>query len=386
MFKSLCCVVSPIHICIAKTATAMGSISHDISDARGTFTVPVYDGEPHVPPAERPYFAPPKAKETIPVTFPVIDCRDDVFPGIDAGTTEAYAHAYKFLSQHGFTAIKHTSSLKNLDAFNDPDNITNTYYPEVCDIVKRVTGAKVVIPIFNVRRGGAPTEDPFPNGFQVSKAEKQDFKNMSKRSLPATPVRLPHCDYTPLGARGSVRAWMKELKDAAEEFGVIHREDEICSAANVDPMKKESDEIVAARYNEHGVLGPRYAAFSMWRGLKPVTRDPLAFSTYEEIENDGRFVVEPYLNRLPGLNGDWERELEMLKIKEDRKGAEGTLKWRYISRLQADELMFVKLFDSAGHLQRGPESDGVLHGSPDLGDAAYGDTRESIEVRVIAFW
>lgn len=179
---------------------------------------------------------------------------------------------------------------------------------------------------------------------------------------------------------------MDDLRAAAEESGVVKREDNICNAANVDPMKKESDEIVTAKYNEHGEMGPRYAAFSMWRGLKPVTRDPLVFSTYDEVESDGRFVVESYLNRILGFSRDWLRELQMLKIKEDRRSDAGLLKWRYVSRLQPDELLFIKLFDSAGRLQRGPESDGLLHGSPDLGDAAYGDMRESIEVRLSAFW
>lgn len=126
----------------------MGSISHDTREAQGTFAIPIHDGEPHTPPTERPYFAPPKARETIPVTCPVLDCRKDIFPsGIEAGTTEAYTHASRFLSENGFTAIKHTSTLTTLKDFDNPDSITEIYYPEICDIVKHVTGTKVVVPI-----------------------------------------------------------------------------------------------------------------------------------------------------------------------------------------------------------------------------------------------
>lgn len=125
--------------------------------------------------------------------------------------------------------------------------------------------------------------------------------------------------------------------------------------------------------------------------MKPVTRDPLAMISYSELKQHAhdQFVIWPYENRLRGFEGgDWRREFELLKIQPgavERELSPG-LKFHYLSDMQTDEVLIVKLFDSAGLGDGATESIGTMHGSPDLGELAHGEERESLEIRVLAFW
>ena len=170
-------------------------------------------------------------------------------------------------------------------------------------------------------------------------------------------------------------------------------EDAICRAASGSDFtasEKASDKTMTAAYNSHreGKLGPRYAAYSIWRPIRPITRDPLVFTPYHSIKNDSELMMWQYDVREPGFAGDWHRELEMAKVRPHC--ADGAvcedLKWYYVSDMQPDEVLVLKLFDSASLGEGAEEAAGVLHASPDIGDAAHGGLRESIEVRVLAIW
>ena len=104
-------------------------------------------------------------------------------------------------------------------------------------------------------------------------------------------------------------------------------------------------------------------------------------------------MVYPYDLRVPGhgeLGGDFLREVALLGVQREEAGMgggvdAGALKWYYVSRQTREEVLVVNFFDSAA-LGGGEEAEAPWHGSPDIGDECGEEGRESIEVRVIAFW
>lgn len=369
----------------------MGSIESETVPTRCTFMVPVYDGEPHSDPSTRAYMAPPMPTRTEHITFPLVDVRSQVLNCESGGD---YSKDEEFMASHGFTAVKHTSAIQDGSRFHDVETMTNVYYREVEELVKHVTGCKEVVMNFSACRGGtapktvADQKALLPN----NRDERNSIKMTESWHQPTLgqPIRLPHCDSTALGGRQSLRLWQRELTDAANRANVITREDEIGSRGDLSATTRESREAFEEKYNDHAhaKLGPRYASFSIWRPIKPITRDPLAVVPWSEAMHHPEMVVEPYDNRNQGYNGDWTRELAMLKIRPEcvDKTNDQRLKFYYVSEMQPDEVLFVKMFDTAGLGTDAKEEVGCLHGSPDLGEAGYGDARESVEVRCIAFW
>jgi hypothetical protein len=66
-------------------------------------------------------------------------------------------------------------------------------------------------------------------------------------------------------------------------------------------------------------------------------------------------VYWPYLNKIPGsaeLGGDFLKEYAMLGVEGEEAppsipDESGPLKWYYVSAQEPDEVLFIKLFDSA---------------------------------------
>ncbi|KAK4506268.1 hypothetical protein PRZ48_004233 [Zasmidium cellare] len=368
----------------------MGSIGNDPIADKGTFIVPIFDGEPHSDPFTRPYGAPPKPKASGSVTVPLVDFRNQVFNAAAGGD---YRQDEAFMRSHGFTAVKHTSSIKDIEGFRDGETMKNVYYGEIEDLVKRVTGCKDVFINSSTCRGGAPPTNldetrAFKHGMLTKdqQAEVDMKKTFHRPGPPLQPIRMPHCDSTALGGRQTVRSMNEEVTQLAEKAGILAAEEDISGRASLQADRKGDRQAFEEQYNGNAVgkLGPRYAAFSIWRPMKTVTRDPLAMTPWSHASNRADFVVEPYDNRVPGYKGDWKKEFAMLKIRpeaaEDK--SEKDLKFFYISNMEPDEVLFVKLFDTAGLGSNASEEVGCLHGSPDLGDVAYGESRESVEVRL----
>lgn len=365
----------------------MGSVDNTPLATKGTFIVPIFDGEPHSDPFTRPYGAPPKPKASASITVPLVDFRSQVFNAASGGD---YSQDEAFMRSHGFTAVKHTSSITHISGFRDADTMKDVYYNEVEDLVKHVTGCKTVVINASTCRGGPP-----PTNLEETNAFKQGMltkyqqgqidmkKTFHKPGPPLQPIRMPHCDSTALGGRQTVRSMKEEVTKIAEKCGIIDAED----AIGLDAEGKDDLSPFEEKYNE-GNLGPRYAAFSIWRPMKTVTRDPLAMTPWSHASQRSDFVVEPYDNRVPGYKGDWKKEFAMLKVRPEAvaSGNEKDLSFFYVSNMEPDEVLFVKLFDTAGLGSRACEEVGCLHGSPDLGDVAYGEDRESVEVRCLAFW
>ena len=347
-------------------------------------------------PWELPYGKAPEGvyARVVERTFPLIDFRKHVLD-----EDYSMARSREYLRTHGFTAVKHLSSLHStpVDAtgnFHDLDSINEIYYPEIISLIKDVTGCSHVFPTDSLIRGPL-TNDKTLSG-SIWKVSASTGKTDASKPIPQSkcmhkaepspPTRLPHWDFTPLGARQTIRNWSRAIADLARQSGIIDHEDQTCQPTTA--TERASEEAI-----QQGYHGPRYAAYSVWRPLKKVTRDPLAMTPFSIQLTRSDYVVVPHSIKQPGIEDDWLRDLATLKVAEHaaEKCSSSTrqLQWHYISEQDIDEVLIVKAFDSAALKNQAEltgEAQAVPHASPDLGNAAYGDPRESIEVRLIAFW
>ncbi|OAP62558.1 hypothetical protein AYL99_01785 [Fonsecaea erecta] len=416
----------------------------------GTFQVNVF-GDTVDDPWARGYLT-RRQNKRIERIFPLHDFRDEVF-GNPQGDGWSWSRSAELLKRHGFTAVKFdTSKFVPADAnqatscdFDDVEVLEDIYFPQVKQALVKLTGAKEIF-ITNsiVRRGetgasidGCTKTTGDRSNFQhvqdtavtngENKTEEANYKALHdnkpthlKSSDNARPSRVPHMDYTPLGARCAIRSWRPDIYHAAVKSGVIPTEDAICASAQVDPQTHDSDAVINSEYNYGGKLGPRYAAYSVWRPLHTVTRDPLAMAPRCTFNGNQELTFAPrYLKVLaaPSMKGDFLRELEALFITEENAmkaanenantdratpGANGEVEqlpssslassdpqWYYLAEQKPNEVIVLKFFDSAALVddgQHSEEASSVPHASPDIGKASYGSARESIEVRCIAFW
>ena len=396
----------------------MTQITSKIPRVSGTFQINVLDGTPEQhDPWRNGYTAAPKFTKTE-RTYALRDFRDEAF---DKDNQFSYARSAELLTKYGFTAVKFDparlingdeDSVKAED-FDDMELLEEIYYPEVRESILNLTGAKKVL-ITNsiVRRGdgstsggkhgdlavnGPPTPPKSPthrpNEYKAVSDTQPTHLGSSDN---AKPSRTPHMDYTALGARRSIRSWRPDIYEAARDAGVLEAEDQICRDSNVDPQEPESDEAIRTQYNAGETIGPRYAAYSVWRPLRTVTRDPLAMSPRSSFKDSKDLVFRPYYQKVlasPAMKGDFLRELEALGMSVEAANAQSPEvqpeyegpHWYYLSEQKADEVIILKFFDSASLGVEG-EAPSVPHASPDIGDSAYGAARESIEVRCIVFW
>lgn len=356
-------------------------------------------------PWKRNYGQPPVIGKLVPRTVPLIDIR----PHVSDVPTD-------LLTSHGFGVVKHKSAIfeppYSLDDLTE-EKVSDVYYNEIHDLVVKATGAKHVFITTSIFRRGksAPEEYVMPTGLKpmekkldTNQTEEKNAKLSEKTqdSKPAeithirmgAPVRIPHLDYTHLGARQAIRFQHPGVYKTAVERGVIAAEDKICENHPFSAYTKEANDLIAESYNQNGKLGPRYAAYSVWRPLKKVRRDPLVLAPRKApISADSDLVYWPYENRFLSpaeLGGEYLREFAKLGV--TRESPEGNskssdfLKWYYLSEQETDEVLIIKLFDSAALGENSQEACAPWHGSPEIGAAADDYARESIDVRVMVFW
>jgi len=79
------------------------------------------------------------------------------------------------------------------------------------------------------------------------------------------------------------------------------------------------------------------------------------------------------------------KEFAILGVQEDSL-ASSSLQWYYLSQQEPDEVLLVKFFDSAALGEDSQEAGAPFHASPEIGAAEGDSPRESIELRVLAFW
>lgn len=337
---------------------------------------------------QRNYNAPPPFKPLVPRKYPLHDIR----PWL------AKTSPTDLLQSHGFGVVKHHSSFLDQLAGDvlSEHAVAETYHPEIVDLVRKTTGCKDVFIIGSVFRQGKRAAEAYNLPTErraisqaVDKGQQSQHKlaGQSKLQL-AAPIRVPHMDLTPLGARQAIRSEQKAMFDVAVQAGIIAAEDQL----HHNPRAKESDVAIAERYNSTG--SRRYAAYSIWRPLRKVGRDPLAVASRNKGEpttTSGDFVHHFYENKIrgdPDLNGDFLKEYTMLGVKSPEAPVpDDSLKWYYVSEQEPDEVLFIKLFDSAALGADSEHAPAPWHGSPEIGEAASSDEpRESIDIRIIVFW
>ncbi|KAF2156575.1 hypothetical protein K461DRAFT_316810 [Myriangium duriaei CBS 260.36] len=358
----------------------------------GTFSLPIVTDVAVDDPWKRAYLNPPAFGEHKLLSFPLKDVRSEIFE----------QESSDFLSQHGFTAVNYPTRLQNRSDFESLHSLDAVYFTEVKDIIKRVTGATEVFITNSILRRTPENQGKavLPGGFTKPTPSKSVNPIVSQAGVLLNkgigPARRPHLDYTPLSARQVTRQWRVDIHDAAKRRGIISLEDDICREEGVSVIESLSDNIIAERYNKSG--GRRYAAFSVWRPLVRVERDPLAMLPQKDFveyceSQDSALELCDYLIRVPGdstLGGDFLRQLACLKVKpwEQQRIEQTTdhLPWYYISNQTPDEVLLFKFFDSAALGADAKEAGAPIHGSPVLSEETSGAPRESIEVRLMAFW
>lgn len=388
----------------------------------GQYMHPVIDQDTqNDDPWQRNYFAPPQFKNLVPRTYPLANIRPSL-------SRLEYTPA-DMLKSHGFGVVKQKSAALQklfIDGGVSEHALIELYHPEIRKLVMETTGAKSVFITASVFRRGkkapetyklptrvgyvapAPADDRSQQSEGLESqpvkkpVEKPADKPEEKANTPprkpqlgqAAPVRTPHLDFTPLGARQTIRFQKQDIYDAAVESGVIAAEDRICQDQPFQAPTKEADPLIAEQYNQTDKLGPRYAAYSIWRPLKKVERDPITLSPRKEFGKcDGEMVYWPYLNRIPGtaeLGGDYLKQYAMLGVKaEERPGIPDEsepVKWYYLPGQEPDEVLFIQLFDSASLGTNAQHAGAPWHASPEIGAVEGDQPRESIDIRVVAFW
>ncbi|KAE9378823.1 hypothetical protein N431DRAFT_327769 [Stipitochalara longipes BDJ] len=270
------------------------------------------------------------------------------------------------LETHAFAVVKHKSILHSppysKKSFFSEETITDVYTPEVISLVKSVTGAKdVVIITTSVRSKDVVPPVKGAKRAPAADVSKWDMKGpmmsgLGDENSRLQPLRLVHIDYNAESARIMLRNFNPEVWGAAKD--VIEAEDEA--------------EASGTEYK-----GRRYAFYSVWRPLKLVTKDPLAVCDPNSIDRE-RDLEYGSLKR-PSLKGDYVAGISMVK------GAKAeSQKWYWIKEQKEDEVYFLQFFDNFAENEGRPL--GVPHCSPELLGFEGGETRESVETRVIAFW
>lgn len=361
----------------------------------GEYMLPIInDDTPGSDPWTRNYFAPPPhVGNLVARAYPLVDIRPQV--------EKADYSPTKQLQTHGFGIVKHHSATLEQSGLSDQESV-DRYCVEIQELVQTVLGVKEVIVMVAGKRVGKDKPEEFraPTGLKGVPLKQTDGERppqvtaadaKSKAALlAAAPVRVPHIDFTPLGARQTIRHQTKQIKDAAAD--VIAHEDAIVRDECFTAAMPDANAIIHEKYNKDGMLGPRYAAYSIWRPLRKVGRDPITIYPRKEAEEAGGERVHwPYLNRIPGsteLGGkDWLKEFAMLGVKARVRPADDDLtKFYYISKQEPDEVMFIQLFDSASLGENATQAAAPYHASPEIGDIDGAQARVSCDVRVIAFW
>jgi GA4 desaturase len=267
------------------------------------------------------------------------------------------------LETHGFAAVKHRSILSSppytAKSFFSPETISEVYIPELVSLIKSITGAKEVRIIATSWRAAAVIQPtPEMKVQAVANVSQWDMKTPMMTGLASfqTPVRDVHIDYSAESARAMLRNFTPDVWEAAKD--IIDAEDEAVASGT--------------EYN-----GRRYAFFSVWRPLKTVQKDPLAVCDPSTIDRDRDLVDLPF--KRPSLKGDYIAGGAV--VRRDRAQSQ---KWYWMKEQKEDEVWILQFFDNFAEREGRPI--GVPHCSPELLGVEGGETRESIETRVIALW
>jgi hypothetical protein len=286
------------------------------------------------------------------------------------------------LDTHGFVGKCHASRLHSTphdrQSWNDETLLKSVYIPEVEAMLRQLTGAiKVVTEMVLIRSQPhsevdalADSEDANGGEDDVASGDIDPWPKMIGTSVAggASPAPKVHLDFSPAGARTHLRKFHGELAKAGVD--VIAAEDQLLASG----VRKEE---LIQHYN-----GPRWAMYSIWRPLKRVRRDPLAFADRRSFPKSDYIpvkLVEPTGKALRHLYcEETEHEAETLLA----YGSENH-KWCWIWDMEPQDVVVIQLFDSEAE-KKG--YCGVMHSSTEVPGTENEPARESIEVRCTVIW
>ena len=369
------------------------------------------------------YHLPPLSSFNDVLTLPVNDIR----PSLSLGDSSPYT-----LSYHGFTARHHPSRLHSppydRSSWSNEELVKSVYMPEVEELVKKVTGCKSTVVESAVLRTQVHSEVDTLSIEPSSAESSPDDAGPCPRMIGfssaggASPAPKVHLDFSPLGARTHIRKYHRNIALAAEP--VIQAENRLLeSGVKWEELK---DHYRDKREGDEGV--PRFALFSIWRPLRTIHRDPLGLSScasfpisdyvpIDVVQPNGRQIpphlsqmIDPMHSLQQDLNRGHEQEtvheeasthlsnsyLAYAPSDKERKGHG----WHFISKQEPVEVLIIQLFDNEmeanmrsqartkdGGVSPDISVSGVMHSAFELeGQDEAGEARESLEVRVVAFW
>ncbi|KAJ9607576.1 hypothetical protein H2200_007654 [Cladophialophora chaetospira] len=310
-------------------------------------------GEPDsaIPADKRSLFSQPHLVNLQEETLPLRDYRSDT----------KLVRGVEGLHKHGFTLVEH-----HLDphAWDDEAAVRGAYIPSVEQLVKNVTGCKTAI-VNNVafRRKHATQYDADKNFYHPRDGDLDKMlatlpcdRAMISPIDPAKslePARSVHVDYTMKGLLDTVRYCREDMSLAGTE---------------------------ALKAIDAGKRPPRVAAYSVWRPLKPVIRDPIAILNWTS-PGDITKDLRAFDYRAKGYKGDYLLEAYTIAKPKNLENHE----WYYVSEQKPHEVLMFKFADTES--QYDPEvAVACGHASPMVIGTEKEDPRESIEARVLAFW
>lgn len=129
------------------------------------------------------------------------------------------------------------------------------------------------------------------------------------------------------------------------------------------------------------VIVPRYAAYSVWRAVKPVRQDPIAVCDYRSLDKEDLNSAE--YRALSEQNPDKEYTMDYWTVAPPKDPKQP--QWYWVPGQQTDEVLIIKFADSAAEID--PSIARCCpHGAAVIPGTAEEEPRLSIEARVIAFW
>ncbi|KAF2803550.1 uncharacterized protein BDZ99DRAFT_503170 [Mytilinidion resinicola] len=215
---------------------------------------------------ERGLYAFPANKDVEEFDFQLRDARTspEILPGM-AG-----------LDAQGFAFVKHKSALQDSKDWLTGHNVEKTYIPEIEKLACEVTGGKRAV-VMDASFRLKPADDQIQLDWYRRRGDAIDDqvallpKNVTAvygREVGAAiePARQAHIDYTCQGMRDTARYRRQDIYDMCKK--TMEAEDAV------------------ARGEKHSKEVPRYAAFSAWRPLSTVRRDPIAVCDSRSVKAD----------------------------------------------------------------------------------------------------
>ncbi|PVI00974.1 hypothetical protein DM02DRAFT_706601 [Periconia macrospinosa] len=236
---------------------------------------------------------------------------------------------HKFqLDLNGFEFVQIPTKQRSTD---DDEVIIKDYYPELENIIRKMTGASTVF-AFNhaIRQASDPSEEGKPD---------------NNGRLQQIPASHPHVDYAAIDTDSGIRELIEGTKKEITFPPHISKLYDTCS---------------------------RFCFLNVWRPLKTIKKDPLAVADATTVpDSDYQVRARKFRSGIKSAN------YVMSHGNKDEQH-----RWYYMYEMQPDEIVIFKGYDTKQDFPgwRCPHTAFVLPGTENS------PPRESIECRIVCFW